>query len=541
MTDSNFLSGELVTTNITKNTNLVPITKETIEDKGGTLVHFPQAKDYALVESVSPDDLLPSLGRSATIGGTLLVGMFLTTLGLSTILKYKVTVQAAAAIRPQGELRLVQSTIEGSILSLPVRENQTVQPGDIIATVKDGRLESKLQTKRYQLVGDIAKAKQQIAGIDTQIVALDRQGVAEREQIDRAIAGMQAEYHRAERDYRDKQIISQTEVAEAEANARSAQREQEAAAVEIVVAEANLKSIQSGYQAAVTRSQRYQGVAQAGAISQNQLEEAQLSAQQQAQSIVAQRATIQKQQQIVARLAESVTAATARIERTQAALNPSRAELELIRQKIAREQANGQAAIARLRQEREKLLQQRVEILNQIATSQKEIAQIATELQPTVLRAPIAGTVQELNLRNLAQVVRPGDIIAQIVPLNAPLQIKALVSAGDIDQVKVGQTVQMRVSACPYTDRGVLGGKVTQVSADAKAPDKNTGENASQRGQNGVTSMYEVVVKPDTLTLGTGATQCQIRSGMEGRAEIISKEETVFQFMLRKARLLVSG
>jgi multidrug efflux pump subunit AcrA (membrane-fusion protein) len=55
-----------------------------------------------------------------------------------------------------------------------------------------------------------------------------------------------------------------------------------------------------------------------------------------------------------------------------------------------------------------------------------------------------------------------------------------------------------------------------------------------------VNSVYDVTIKPDTLTLGTGATKCQIRSGMEGRTEIISKEETVLQFVLRKARLLVN-
>jgi HlyD family secretion protein len=49
-----------------------------------------------------------------------------------------------------------------------------------------------------------------------------------------------------------------------------------------------------------------------------------------------------------------------------------------------------------------------------------------------------------------------------------------------------------------------------------------------------------VTIKPDLLTLGNGVNKCQIRSGMEGKAEIISKQETVLQFVLRKARLLVN-
>jgi HlyD family secretion protein len=539
MSNSNFIPGDVLTANPLDRGNLTTIFRPDPEDKDLAVVRFPEERDYELLQQSTPEEFLPTVDRWISVGGIVMVGIFSTAAALSTVLKYKVVVQAAGVVRPMGELRLVQSTIEGSVLSIAVRENQTVNRGDVIATVRDLRLESKLTTKRNQLLGDIQKGKQQIAGIDAQIIALDRQGMAEMEQIDRAIAGMQAEYSRAERDYRDKQIVSQAEVAEAQANGRSAQREQEAAVVEIAIADANLKSIQAGYQAAMTRYQRYQGVAKAGAISQNQLEEAQLSAQQQYQSIAAQQATIEKQRQTIARLAESVAAADARVKRAQAALYPSRSELLLIQQRIKREQANGQAAIARLQQEREKLLQQRVEIIHQIATNEKEIAQIGTELQPTIIRAPISGTIQELNLRNNFQVVNPGDRLAQILPAGTPLNIKAAVAISDIDNVKVGQTVQMRVSACPYTDKGVLTGKVTEISADAKTIDKNGGNKGLPAASTETNGSYEVTIKPDTLTLGKGATKCQIRSGMEGRAEIISKEETVSQFMLKKARLLV--
>ena len=120
------------------------------------------------------------------------------------------------------------------------------------------------------------------------------------------------------------------------------------------------------------------------------------------------------------------------------------------------------------------------------------------------------------------------------------MEIKAIATPVDIDNVRVGQAVQMRVSACPYNDRGVLGGKVTHVAADAKAMEKNGGNNAPQQVQIAANGIYEVMIEPDILTLGNGATKCQIRAGMEGRVDIISKEETVMQFMLRKARLIVT-
>ena len=466
-----------------------------------------------------------------------MVASFGAAIALSTVLKYKVTVQAPASIRPVGELRLVQSTIEGSVLNISVTENQTVKKGDPIATVRDLRLESKLQTNRNQLIGDIQKAKYQILALDAQIGASDRQGIAEIEQSNRSISGIQAELRRAERDYHDKRITTQAEVTEAEANWRAAQKEQQVAQSELKVVEANLKSLQAGYQSALTRSQRYQSVATAGAISTNQLEEAKLTAEQQFQAISAQQATILKQNQIVARVAETAAAAAARIHRTQAALNPSQAESATIVQKIARERATGKAAIARLQQERQKLLQQRVEVVDRIATNDREIAQIAIDLQPTAILAPVSGTIQELNLRNNAQVVHPGDRLAQISPTGTPLNIKAYVAISDISNVKVGQKVQMRVSACPYTDYGVGSGIVRAISADAKPLHRNLG-NAPQQLQAAVNDIYEVTIEPDNLKLNRGNNECQIRSGMHGRADILSKEETVFHFILRKSRLL---
>ncbi|WP_310488426.1 HlyD family efflux transporter periplasmic adaptor subunit [Chamaesiphon sp. VAR_69_metabat_338] len=525
------------TEHATKTTILTKIVREPESERSGSPIQFPKELDYQILHQTTPEEFLPTIGRWMVVGGMVMVGSFGGAIALSAVLKYKVTVQAPAAIRPMGEVRLVQSTIEGSVLSISVRENQTVRKGDPIATVKDLRLENKLKTKRSQLIGDIQKARHQLGTIDLQLIAFKQQGTAEIEQSNRTIAGSRAEFSRAERDYRDKQIATQADVAEAQANWKTAQKEQQAAEAELTVAEANLKSLQSGYQAATAKSQRYQSVATAGAISTNLLEEAQLSVAQQAQSIAAQQATIVKQQQLVARVAQTVAAAKAKFHRTQVALNPLRAESETIVQKIASERANSQAAIARRQQERQKLLQQRAETANQIASITQELHQIATELKPTPILAPISGTIQELNLRNSMQVVNPGDRLAKIIPTVTPLNIMATVASADIDNVKVGYPVQMRVSACPHTDYGVVSGKVREVSADAKSIDKNGGNNPDKQSQAPANGVYEATIVPDALTLSQGGKTCQIRSGMDGRADIIAKEETVLQFMLRKARL----
>jgi multidrug efflux pump subunit AcrA (membrane-fusion protein) len=157
-----FKPEEAPVTKFTRNSKLMPLSRETAPEKSDTVIPFPEEPDYAVLEPVSPTQFIPPIRRWVGIGGIIMVSSFAAAIGLSTILKYKVTVQAPAVVRPVGELRLVQSTLQGSVLSIAVRENQVVKKGDPIATVKDLRLENKLQTKLNQLAGDSRKAQQQL-------------------------------------------------------------------------------------------------------------------------------------------------------------------------------------------------------------------------------------------------------------------------------------------------------------------------------------------------------------------------------------------
>jgi multidrug efflux pump subunit AcrA (membrane-fusion protein) len=130
----------------------------------------------------------------------------------------------------------------------------------------------------------------------------------------------------------------------------------------------------------------------------------------------------------------------------------------------------------------------------------------------------------------------------QIVPSHAPQIIKAAVPSEDKNKLKIGQKVQMRVGACPYPDYGTLNGKVQAISPDAMTPQKNNNASTANTAATPQAAMagsfYEVTIEPENLILGKGKHQCHIQLGMDGRADIISREETVLQFFLRKARLI---
>ena len=215
--------------------------------------------------------------------------------------------------------------------------------------------------------------------------------------------------------------------------------------------------------------------------------------------------------------------------------------MEIATEQIAREQAAGEATLANLNRERQALVQQRIEINKLLDRDRAELQQVEIELDRTIITATADGIISQLNLRNPGQAIAAGVEIAQIAPSNVSLEVKTAVSPKDISKVEIGQSASMRISACPYPDYGTLEGKVSQVSQDTIKPEKNnamaTGATNSSQSE-AATAFYKVIVQPESFALGQDNDRCLLELGMEGRADIITREETVLKFLLRKARLM---
>lgn len=530
----------------------VPTSSELVPQKESPTALVVQFSEHQLLasehnpESLSPirnDELLPDISRWATLGGIFLIGTVITVVALSAVTQYKVVVKAPAIVRPAGEIRLVQAATQGTVKSITSKENQVVQKGDAIATIDD----SQLQTQKSQLIGNIQQNQLQLGQLSSQISALDRQILAETNRSQRAVASAIAELESTHKQYQQGNITANSNVQEAQANIKIAQVQLQRVQSELKSAQANVKATEAALQAATTRYNRYKTIALSGSISQNQLEEAQLAMEQQKQALLSQKATVESQKQAIKKQQQAINAAIARHKRTLAVLNPNNAVIAVAKEKIAQERATGNVSLARLKQERKSLLQRQIAIQNQIDNGQKGLKQIERQLQATVITAPEAGTILKLQLRNSGQVVSPGEAIAQIAPSNAPLLVKARITAENISKVKVCKAekiidcqqgkVHMRISAYPYPDYGILLGAVRGVTADTITPQ------TSRTIANGIATTapyYEVTIQPDKLYLTKGDHSYPIQPGMEVRAEIISQQETFLTFVLRKARLMTN-
>jgi len=484
------------------------------------MVNIPN-QDY--LPQLDEKDLLPPISRWTTLGGLFIVGTIGVAITLAAVTKYNVIVKAEATIRPVGELRLVQSAIEGQVKQIFVKENQSVKKGDLIATLDD----SSLKTKKNILEIDIKQNQLQSYQINDQIKTLDTQILAEKQRNDHAQALAKAELNQQERNFQDKQIIGIAEVQEAEANFKQSKEELQKALYDFQSALANLRSAEASLRAVETKQNRYQNIANEGALSKEQFEEVQLAFEQGKQVVASQTAILESQKQTIKSLEQSVEAAQARWEKAKTSLNPSQAEVVAAQARLAQEKAARDAVIANLNKEREALIQQRTQIEKQLEKNISELQQLEIDLKQTMIIASTSGIIYQLNIRNPGQSVGSGYEIAQIVPDDASSVIKANVSPQDIGKLEVGQRVLMRVSACPYPEFGTLKGIVSQISSDIiKALEVNNKK------------FYEVTIIPETLVIGQSKNQCKIKLGMEGRTDIIASEETFLQFILKKARLV---
>ncbi|MEG4810158.1 HlyD family efflux transporter periplasmic adaptor subunit [Microcoleus sp. F8-D3] len=488
----------------------------------------------AFLPTVYSEEFLPPINPWMVLGGLLQAAAVGIALVLAATLKYNVTVRAPATVRPTGEIRIVQASSEGTIGSIKVKENQRVNKGDIIAIVEDLRL----QNEKKQLQGNLQQLQRQFAQFDVQIMALERQKMAETDRINRTVASALAELKRSQREHEDRQGNSVAEVEEAEANLRSEQKELQRFQADLKSGEANLKSVEAALKAAVSKRDRYEPIAETGALSQDQFEEAKLAVEQQQQAVASQKGAIEAQKQTILRQQQVMEAVAARLQRTKTALNPSNAEVAIAQQRMAAEKATGETTLAALNREREALIQQRVEINKQLERDRSQIRQIEADLNKTAIRATVNGTVLKLELRNPGQVVRLGDAIAQIAPDRAPIAIVTRVATQDISKVQICQQpkvkdcqqgkVQLRISAYPYPDYGTLKGAVREVAPDAILP-TNADKSAAY---------YQVKIEVEKPYLVKGGEHYPLQTGMEVTADIISREETVLTFIFRKVRLI---
>jgi HlyD family secretion protein len=87
--------------------------------------------------------------------------------------------------------------------------------------------------------------------------------------------------------------------------------------------------------------------------------------------------------------------------------------------------------------------------------------------------SPQDGIVTNIRTRTPGGVISPGQAILDIIPENEPLIVEAKIGLRDIDSVRVGAPVQVRLTAYNNRSTRPLAGRLTYLSADQQIDERN--------------------------------------------------------------------
>ncbi|UOA13532.1 MULTISPECIES: HlyD family type I secretion periplasmic adaptor subunit [Sulfitobacter] len=160
-----------------------------------------------------------------------------------------------------------------------------------------------------------------------------------------------------------------------------------------------------------------------------------------------------------------------------AVLNLQREEARLTGQigELSAQKAQSQERVTEIDIERLKLRsagrEEAITQLRDLRYRELEMAEqrraLRAEIDRLSIRAPVSGIIYAMQVQTPRSVVRAAEPLMYLVPQDRPLIIASRVQTIHIDQVAVGQEVNLRLSALNQRTTPELIGKVLQVSADS--------------------------------------------------------------------------
>jgi HlyD family secretion protein len=124
-----------------------------------------------------------------------------------------------------------------------------------------------------------------------------------------------------------------------------------------------------------------------------------------------------------------------------------------------------------VRQEYRERANRELDTLRSEMTEFEQRAKVARDvLARTEIIAPASGSIQNLQVHTIGSVIRPGEVLMELVPEDEKLIITARVSPIDIDNVEPGLETEVRFSAFKSRLTPVVLGHVQTVSQDVITP-----------------------------------------------------------------------
>ncbi len=374
----------------------------------------------------SASDPNPASPRREIVGGLVVIGVFLAVfLGWGLVARLDAGVYAPGAVTVYGNRQSVQHRDGGIVSELDVREGDRVQSGQVLLKLSGDELlanERAMADQVFTLEALQARLLAEMDGRASIAPPADFQGLtgADADAARNALTIQQHEF-----DARGAELATQKGVL----------RQREAQSADEI----------DGYREQLAASRRQQALVQQERGSLKDLL---------ARGLVplTRERSLERDQ---AQLEGSAGEYTADIARSQQQVGETRLQVvDLERQRIADDSKDYREADSQLSEARPKLIALRQQV------------------DRLTVRSPATGRVVGLSIFTVGGVVSPGQKLMDVVPENEPLVIEARVRPNDADDLKIGQSTEIRIPAFRDRRMPLLTGTIQKISADALSDEK---------------------------------------------------------------------
>ena len=156
----------------------------------------------------------------------------------------------------------------------------------------------------------------------------------------------------------------------------------------------------------------------------------------------------------------------------------------------------------------------------QLRSLQESMTSVRDRVARTEVKSPVRGIVQRIKINTIGGVIKPGDDLVEVVPLDDTLLVEARIRPSDIAFLRPGQDAQVKLTAYDYATYGILPGKLEYISADTIV---------DEQGQ----SYYRIRVRTAATYLGTEDKPLHIIPGMVAQVDVLTGKKTVLEYLLK--------
>ncbi|RUM90194.1 MAG: HlyD family type I secretion periplasmic adaptor subunit [Thiomicrospira sp.] len=233
---------------------------------------------------------------------------------------------------------------------------------------------------------------------------------------------------------------------------------------------------------------------------------------------------LQQEIEIMKPLVKEGIASEVDLLKTRREANDAYSQLQTTQNSIPRLKSVINESINKKQEAKQKFRNEAQQELNTVLAKLSQLESSKTALEDRVRRtsitSPVNGTISELLVTTIGEVIQPGSDIIKIVPLDDSLVLETKISPADIGFVYPGLKAKIKFTAYDFAIYGGLDGTVEKISADTILDEEGN-------------SFYIARIKTDRNYLGSEKNPLSLLPGMTATVDVVVGKHTILEYLIK--------